>query len=137
MVDSKSKTRLLVVTIVLIAAIGYMIFSLMGNSSSSSLSYYRKIDEVTKDSTYVGKNVRVGGEILKGSVNQEGRKYTFKIHDKDKQLMVTYSGQMPSTFGGGVQAIVEGRLVSQNLMEAKSITTQCPSKYKSKKTGGN
>ncbi len=137
MVDSKSKTRLLVVTIVLIAAIGYMIFSLMGNSSSSSLSYYRKIDEVTKDSTYVGKNVRVGGEILKGSVNQEGRKYTFKIHDKDKQLMVTYSGQMPSTFGGGVQAIVEGKLVSRNLMEAKSITTQCPSKYKSKKTGGS
>lgn len=137
MVDSKSKTRLLVVTIVLIAAIGYMIFSLMGNSSSSSLSYYRKIDEVTKDSTYVGKNVRVGGEILKGSVNQEGRKYTFKIHDKDKQITVTYSGQMPSTFGGGVQAIVEGKLVSRNLMEAKSITTQCPSKYKSKKTGGN
>lgn len=126
----------MVVTVVLIAIIGYMVYSLLSNSSSSSLSYYKKVEEVTKDDSYVGKTVKVGGEIKKGSVDQKGNKYTFKIFDKDKELTVTYNGQVPSTFGAGVQAIVEGKLVSQNLLEAKSITTKCPSKYKSKKIGG-
>ncbi len=133
MVDSKSKTRLLVVTVILIAAIGYMIFDLLGNSSSSSLSYYRKISDVTSNPAYIGKDVRVRGKILTGSVSQKGRVYTFKIFDKNKQLTITYDQQLPSTFGGGVQAIVEGKLVSRNLMEATSVTTQCPTKYTSKK----
>lgn len=133
MVDSKSKTRLLVVTVILIAAIGYMIFNLLGNSSSSSLSYYRKISDVTSNPAYIGKDVRVRGKILTGSVSQKGRVYTFKIFDKNKQLTVTYDQQLPSTFGGGIQAIVEGKLVSRNLMEATSVTTQCPTKYTSKK----
>ncbi|MCL6472791.1 MAG: cytochrome c maturation protein CcmE [Firmicutes bacterium] len=136
MVDSKSKTRLMVVTVVLVAIIGYMVYSLLSNSSSSSLSYYKKVEEVIKDDSYVGKTVKVGGEIKKGTVVQKGNKYTFKIFEKDKELTVTYSGQVPSTFGAGVQAIVEGKLVSQNMLEAKSITTKCPSKYKSKKIGG-
>ncbi len=135
MVDSKSKVRLAVVTVFLLGIIAVMVWQ--SSSSPANYSYFKKIGEVTKDDSLIGKSVRVGGEVLKDSVVQKGSKYTFKIHDKDQQLQVTYSGQMPSTFGAGVTAIVEGTLVSKDMLQAKSIVTQCPSKYKSKKIGGN
>ena len=137
MVDSKSKKRLAVVTVILLIGIIYMVYSLMANGSTSSLSYYKKIGEITADRSYVGKTVRVGGEILKGSINQQGHKYTFKIFDKDKQLTIIYTGQLPQTFGAGVTAIADGKMISQTTLQADTVITQCPSKYKSKKIGGN
>lgn len=132
MVDSKSKKRLLIVTVILLAIIGYMIYS----SSAANYSYFKKISEVASDSSLIGKSVRVGGKILKGSVVQDGSKYTFKIYEKQDKLTIIYdsskSGPLPSTFGAGVMAIVEGKLISNDKLEAKSMVTQCPSKYKSK-----
>lgn len=132
MVDSKSKKRLLAVTVILLAVIGFMIY----NSSASTMSYFKKVYEI--DKTYVGKSVRVGGVIAKDSWTKEGRTHTFKIYDKKDKgrlLTVVYSGPLPSTFGDNdkVIAIAEGKLVSADKLEAKSIVTQCPSKYESEK----
>lgn len=134
MVDSKSKKRLLVVTVILLVGIGFMIYQ----STGSSISYVEPIDKVVSDPSYIGKNVNVGGTVLKGYVTQ-GSKHTFTIADKGKQLTVEYTGQLPSTFGSDVKVVADGKLVSKDKLVAKSITTKCPSKYESeekKKTGG-
>lgn len=132
MVDSKSKKRLLVVTAILLVAIGYMVYS----SSASSLAYFKEIDEVAVDDTFIGKNVRVGGLVQKGTIVQKGREYTFTIAKKEdlsKKMTVTYSKQMPSQFGPEVFVIAEGKLASKDKLEANSLVTQCPSKYESEK----
>ncbi|MBS3910077.1 MAG: cytochrome c maturation protein CcmE [Actinobacteria bacterium] len=128
MADSRSKTRLLAVTVVLLAVVGYMIYS----SAGSTVAYFKDINEVTADSTYVGKTVKVGGLVLKDSVEKDGKTVTFKIYEKDRknsQITVVYSGQLPSQFGGDVEAIVDGKLVSQERIEADRLVTKCPSKY--------
>jgi cytochrome c-type biogenesis protein CcmE len=129
MIDRKSRMRLLVVTMVILGIVGYMIY----NSSTSSYAYFKKVGEVTADSSLIGKSIRVGGSIVKNSIVQTGRRYTFKISEHGKELTVVYSGQLPSTFGDEVYAIAEGKLVSTGMLEAKSVITQCPSKYESKK----
>ncbi|HEY3375091.1 MAG TPA: cytochrome c maturation protein CcmE [Candidatus Aquicultor sp.] len=132
MVDKKGKTRLLVVTVILLAVIGYMVYS----SSASQISYYKKIGEVTGDNSFVGKSLRVGGLVEKGSIVHKGRTYTFTIYDKvkkDQKMTVVYSKSMPSQFGAGVFVIADGKLVTKDKLEADSIVTQCPSKYQSDK----
>jgi cytochrome c-type biogenesis protein CcmE len=128
MADSRSKIRLLVVTVILLAVVGYMIYS----SAGQSAAYFKEINEVTADSTYVGKTVKVGGLVLKDSVKKDGKTVTFKIYEKDKkhsQMTVVYSGQLPSQFGSDIEAIVDGKLVAQDRIEADRLVTKCPSKY--------
>src|SRR3990172_2940994 len=131
MVDSRSKKRLLVVTAVILAVIGYMIFS----SAGSSVAYFQDIRKVTKDTSLVGKSVKIGGIVLKGSVVKDGNTTMFKVYDKDdkaSQLNVTYTGQLPNQFGGGVEAIIDGKLLAKDKLEAKRMVTKCPSKYEGK-----
>ncbi len=134
MADKKARTRLLVITIVLLVgltgAIGYLLWN-----PSTSFSYFRTVSQVKKDSSLVGKSVRVGGMVIKGSIKKQDEAYRFQIGDGKNNIAVVYAGTMPSTFGAGVQAIVEGKLVSQHEMHAKSLVTKCPSKYESKKIG--
>lgn len=137
MVDSKSKTRLLIVTGVLLVVIGVLIWQSLG--SGASVSYYKTIGEVTSGSSFVGKNVNVGGKVMKGSIVNEGHTCTFKIADqknKEQQLTVEYSKQLPSTFGENIDVVAEGKLVSKGKIVANSIVTKCPSKYDSKKKSG-
>ncbi len=137
MVDSKSKTRLLIVTGILLVVIGVMIWQSLG--SGASVSYYKTISEVTRDSSFVGKNVNVGGQVKNGSRVDKGHTCTFIIFDqknKTQELTVEYSKQLPSTFGDGVAVVAEGKLVSKGKVIADSIVTKCPSKYDSKKKSG-
>ncbi|MBE0446831.1 MAG: cytochrome c maturation protein CcmE [Actinobacteria bacterium] len=126
MADSRSKKRLLAVTVVLLAIIGYMIFS----STASSIAHHKSVGEVISDPSLIGKPVKVGGMIADDSVVRDGNTATFKIFDKDGQLTVVYTGQIPKQFGGGIEAIVEGKLVSKDRVESTRMMTKCPSKYK-------
>ncbi|MHB8841328.1 MAG: cytochrome c maturation protein CcmE [Candidatus Aquicultor sp.] len=138
MVDSKSKTRLLIVTGILLVVIGVMIWQSLG--SGASVSYYKAIAEVTRDSSFVGKNINVGGQVKEGSVVTKGHTCTFTIFDqnnKNLEMTVEYSKQLPSTFGPGINVVAEGKLLSKGKIVANSVITKCPSKYdKEKKPGG-
>jgi cytochrome c-type biogenesis protein CcmE len=128
MVDSKSKIRLAIVSVVLLCAIGYMIFS----ASASSYVSYKQIGEVVKDKSLVGKGVEVAGKVKPKSVVHKGTEMTFVLAENSDTIDVTYTGQVPQTFGDNVQAVVTGKLVSQNKVVAESIVTKCPSKYEGK-----
>jgi len=128
MADSRSKKRLLAVTVVLLAVIGYMIIT----SSVSSVAYHKSIAEITSDPTYIGKKVKVGGIVMDGSIVKQGSVTTFKIIDKGKQMTVVYTGQLPNQFGSDIEAIVDGILVSEDKIESTKMVTRCPSKYESK-----
>jgi cytochrome c-type biogenesis protein CcmE len=128
MVDSKSKIRLGVVSVVLLLAIGYMILS----TSLSSYTIYKQIGDIQKDPTLVGKNVEVGGKVQPGSVVKKGAQISFVLMEKAAKIDVVYTGQVPQTFGDNVQAVITGKLESLDKLVAKSIITKCPSKYDGK-----
>jgi cytochrome c-type biogenesis protein CcmE len=126
-VNKKSRTRLLIATgvIVVVFVIG-VVFLVQKNGA-----YYRQVSDLTTGQ-YNGKNVKVGGKVLDGTINRDSSGVHFEIQDltgKSDVVKVTYSGQMPNTFGSGVDVVVIGKYAS-DVINADQLQTKCPSKYK-------
>ena len=131
--NKKSRTRLLVATgfIIVVFAVG-VIFLVQRQGA-----YYRQVSDLTVGQ-YNGKNVKVGGKVLNGTISRDTSGVHFTIQDltgKPSTVKVTYAGQMPNTFNSGVDVVVVGKYASgdQTIM-ADQLQTKCPSKYKAQAT---
>jgi cytochrome c-type biogenesis protein CcmE len=60
---------------------------------------------------------------------QQGSSLHFSLVDNTRSLPVAYQGTVPDTFKPGNDVVVEGKLDSSHIFEAKSILTKCASKY--------
>jgi cytochrome c-type biogenesis protein CcmE len=128
-VNKKSRNRLLVATgvIVVVFVIG-VVFLIQKQGA-----YYRQVGELTTGQ-YDGKNVKVGGRVVDGTINRDDAGVHFIIQDltgKADTVKVTYSGQMPGTFEDGVDVVIVGKYVAADgVVSADELQTKCPSKYK-------
>lgn len=127
--ERRGKIRLVIVTAIVLLVLGILLY----RSSVGSLSYFKTVTDLKKDPSLVGKSVRVGGEVVKGSVVQRGTGVSFVITDQKNKLKIVYDGSMPSTFGEGIQVIAEGTYSGGKEFKAVSLITKCPSRYKSQK----
>ena len=127
--NKKSRTRLLVATgvIVVVFVIG-VVFLIQKQGA-----YYRQVGELTTGQ-YDGKNVKVGGRVVDGTINRDAAGVHFTIQDltgKADTVKVTYSGQMPGTFEDGVDVVIVGTYAAADgVVSADELQTKCPSKYK-------
>ena len=127
--EKRSRNRLIVVTAIVLVLLAILLY----RSSAGNLSYFKTVTELKNDTTLVGKSVRVGGEVLPGSIKKKGTTVEFKIDDKKNTMSITYTGAVPSTFAEKVQVIAEGTYAKVGLVEADSLVTKCPSKYANEK----
>ena len=126
--NRRSRTRLLVATGVIVAVgIGAVVYLLQ-----TQAAYYRQVSELATGQ-YDGKNVKVGGRVLDGSIQRDAEGVHFAISDltgEQATVNVVYSGQMPGTFEPGVDVVVIGEYASNgSLITADQLQTKCPSKY--------
>lgn len=89
---------------------------------------------VTAPEKYVGKNVRVRGQIKEGSIFatiEDGRPMTrFSVVDEHgHELAIVSRESPPDNFEGGKSCIVEGRYEADGHLESTRLTMKCPSKY--------
>ncbi len=129
--NKKARTRLIVATAVIVAVfvigVVYMV--------SQQGAYYRQVSEVV-GGDYSGKNVQVGGRVVDGTIQRDDAGVHFTIQDlsgKTGTVKVDFSGQMPNTFGPGVDVVVVGTY-DGGLISADELQTKCPSKYDGKGT---
>jgi cytochrome c-type biogenesis protein CcmE len=98
-------------------------------------AYYRQVSDLTTGQ-YDGKNVKVGGKVMDGTIDRDASGVHFTIQDltgKPETVKVTYSGQMPNTFDSGVDVVVIGKYASiGGVITADQLQTKCPSKYEGK-----
>lgn len=127
--EKKARTRLVIVIAIVLVLLAILLY----RSSIGSLSYFKTVSELKKDTSLIGKSVRVGGEVAKDSIVEKQGAVTFTLTDKKESITVIYGGTMPSAFGEGLQVIAEGTYQGGNNFEAKSLITKCPSKYKTEK----
>jgi cytochrome c-type biogenesis protein CcmE len=124
---SKSR-KLLIVGLVVFLALAYLGY----RGFSGSASYYYTVSEVVEkgDSVY-GKNVRVNGDVVPGSVDWKPERLalSFVIADVGESLLVTYKGIVPDAFKAGNEVVVAGKLNADGVLRATEILTKCPSKY--------
>ena len=127
--NKKSRTRLLVATGVIVVVFIVGVVFLVQKQGA----YYRQVSDLTTGQ-YDGKNVKVGGRVLDGTVKRDASGVLFTIEDltgKPDTVKVLYSGQMPNTFDAGVDVVVIGKYASNGaLITADQLQTKCPSKYK-------
>ena len=126
--NKKSRTRLLVATGVIVAVFVVGVVFLVQRQGA----YYRQVSDLTGQ--YDGKNVKVGGKVLQGTIRRDASGVHFSMEDltgKTTTVNVLYSGQMPNTFNAGVDVVVVGKYASNGaLITADQLQTKCPSKYK-------
>jgi cytochrome c-type biogenesis protein CcmE len=127
-VNKKSRNRLLIATgvIVVVFVIG-VVFLIQKQGA-----YYRQVGELTTGQ-YDGKNVKVGGRVVDGTINRDDAGVHFTIQDltgKADTVKVTYSGQMPGTFEDGIDVVIVGKYAAADgVVSADELQTKCPSKY--------
>jgi cytochrome c-type biogenesis protein CcmE len=129
-VNTKARTRLLIATGVIVAVFVVGVVYLVSREGA----YYRQVSELS-DGDYVGKNVKVGGRVLGDTLGHDASGFFFDIQDLTGEVdtvSVEYDGQMPDTFGPGVDVVVlgtYGESAAGGRITASQVQTKCPSKY--------
>jgi cytochrome c-type biogenesis protein CcmE len=98
-------------------------------------TYYKTIGEVrAMGDAAQGKRLRVGGDVLVGSIVRTGREVNFTIHQDNVRLNVVYDGSepLPDTFRDGAQALADGKMAPDGVFRASKIQAKCASKYEAK-----
>lgn len=127
--------KVLVGIIVIGGGLGYFMYQAM----QSSWSYYYMVDDFVDD--YADNNnadevasVRVAGRVKPESVTRdlEETLLTFTLTGSKNELPVHYKGSVPDNFTEGKDVVVQGRLDTSGVFQAKTLTTKCESKYATK-----
>lgn len=97
-----------------------------------SKAYYITVNEFRhSESSFHGKNVKVAGDVVEGSIDRKHNQLEFVIAHEGESLKVQYVGKalVPDTFKDGAKAVVEGQLGQDGTFQAKHIEAKCSSKY--------
>jgi cytochrome c-type biogenesis protein CcmE len=120
------QTKWLVGGIIVAVAVGYLIFA----AASGSAAYYVTIQEAQEQGPS-SRNVRVSGTIVGESIVWEPRDLLleFDMVDESGRMAVVYNGARPDMFRDQAELVVEGKLATNGIFEARTIMLKCPSKY--------
>jgi len=124
------RKKFLISGVVVLAAIACLCYV----GLSGSATYYYTVSEfIDQRSSVIDQNVRVQGQVLAGSVEQEdvGRilRFTIISTDGNDTIPVVYEGLVPDAFTEGNDVVVEGYLDSDGIFLAHTLQTKCPSRY--------
>ena len=125
---SRSWIKFAVIGLVIVVAASYLFLTGM----KSSVMYYLTLEELLGGGkARVGDGVRLAGWVKEGSVTGSALDggISFVMTDGDRDLTVSYRGQVPDTFQEGGEVIVEGIFRARPIFEAGTLLAKCPSKY--------
>jgi cytochrome c-type biogenesis protein CcmE len=121
----KIKTvHVIVVVLVVIAAI------LAYESISSDICPYLTVSEITKDSEYVGKKVKILGTVTNAPTGwSEAGFLLFNLTDGQATIAVTYTGSLSQSLKDGQEVGVIGVMDTPYHVNAAQLDIKCASKY--------
>jgi cytochrome c-type biogenesis protein CcmE len=139
------KPRFIIGVGIIVAAIAYLIFTSIRNTSE----YYLTVPEVSaRQSELAGQSLRIAGRVKAGTIEWVPATLTLKfaiypIPGAPDQPVKPVSDSAPPTFrvvsagepkpdmfAPDRDVIVEGKLGPDGVIEATQVMTSCPSKYK-------
>ena len=129
------KTKVIVISILLVASFVYLVFLGMKEGTM----FYLEVSEFVEQAEQIGdRKVRINGAIVKDSLNFDPKdlKLVFKLKDtKGPELInVVYRGAPPDLIEeDGVTLVAEGSYDrKRNIFVSKKLLVKCPSKYEKK-----
>ena len=118
--------QLAIVGLVILAAVGYLVYSGLRTNV-----YYQTVSELQASGGAGGKQVRLAGNVVPGSiVRDEGTSTVrFQVYDAGGNLPVVYSGAVPDIFGDEIEVVLEGSYNPSSGFTANTMLAKCPSKF--------
>ena len=120
--------KLLVAATVLLLTVGFLVFNALG----SSMAYFQTVSELRESGRdLTGEQVRVGGDVVPGSVSRVGLgdELRFTITDGRQTMDVVYDGVVPDIFKDDVEVVAEGSVGPDGVFVAENLLTKCPSRF--------
>ena len=117
---------------VALAAVGLFVAATLNDT----LSYYRTPDEVLTEPGTPGDRIRLGGEVVPGSVRHDGTHTVFRLAEGGRELTVTQRGMPPETFREGEGAVVEGVLGTDGTFHADQVIVRHGNEYRASPSPG-
>lgn len=113
------------VAVVVVACVGYLIYSASGGSAE----YYLTVSELRSQQPSSG-DVRVAGVVENDVVRSDGGLHVrFTEKDSTASVLVDYSGPVPDIFQPGITVVAEGRLGADGVFHARQLLAKCPSRF--------
>lgn len=122
------KIKLIFGGCVVVAALAWLGFV----GFQESKAYYLTVEEYSSMKADLnGKTIRLAGDVLEGSIDRSKSQMEFVLGNKGKSIRVRYIGNavIPDTFQAGSKALVEGKVASDGVFQARHIEAKCASKY--------
>lgn len=129
---SKQHVKLSIGAAIIVAAIGYLMFS----GATGNTAYFFTVPELQQQVNKVqGTAIRVAGKVTEDPIHWDVKNLSlaFKMGEEGVSIPVSYKGVKPDMFQAGAAVIVEGKLGADGTLLANNLMTSCPSKYEEEK----
>ncbi len=126
---NRSTTRFFAAGGVLVLAVAFLIYNGMQGESAS---FYMTVAELhTNTDAAAGKQIRVGGDVVPGTIVKAGvgEELRFEITDGVSNVPVVYDGAAPDIFADHAEVIATGTLGPDGTFVATELLTKCPSRF--------
>jgi cytochrome c-type biogenesis protein CcmE len=77
----------------------------------------------------MGHQLRVGGQVAKGTMHRTGTTVGFTVTDGHHTVPVSYHGDVPDTLKPGTDVVAEGMLQPSGTLIATRVLAKCSSKF--------
>ena len=124
----KKGKRFLIGGVIVLAALGYIIYGGM----QEALVYFKMPTELrAEEKSMQGKFVRMGGMVVKGSLQKDLQNltYRFQLTDGATAFPVYFKGVPTDLFVEGKGAVVEGRVGGDGVFQATMIMAKHAEDY--------
>ena len=108
-----SSRRLLLAGVVVLGAIGFLVYRGLGNS----IVYFKTADEAVASRAQLGtRDFRIEGVVVPGSVQPSPNDVSFTIASKGVQVPVVNQGSPPEMFQPNIPVVLEGHFAGQQFV---------------------
>jgi cytochrome c-type biogenesis protein CcmE len=129
MVAKAKHQRLVLILVALAAVFGAVVLAMWGLRDRAA--YFYTPAEVAAGKAAVGKSMRLGGMVERGSIQHlaDGVTIRFTVGDGRAKVPVVYRGIVPDLFREGSGAIAEGQLTNDGTFVANNILAKHDERY--------
>jgi cytochrome c-type biogenesis protein CcmE len=103
---------------------------LVTSALQDTLTYYRTPGEVLSDPAARGERVRLGGEVVPGSLRRSGEAVVFRLAEAGREVTVEQRGAPPETLREGEGAVVEGTLSADGVFRSDHVVVRHGNEYR-------
>ncbi|MEU4712113.1 cytochrome c maturation protein CcmE [Micromonospora purpureochromogenes] len=103
---------------------------LVTSALRDTLTYYRTPGEVLDDPDATRERVRLGGDVVPGSLRHSGDLVVFRLTEDGHEITVEQRGVPPETFREGEGAVVEGILSADRVFRSDHVVVRHGNEYR-------